>query len=225
MQTIIFLLMAVLHGIAFFLMTRLFIQNRKSYTLLAVLASFGLFYDNLIVGIGTFIGEGALLENLNAFRFYGHALLTPLLIIFAYGVMRQLTGKYSRIWHSIFCILAVVMIGMGIMADVFNLSLVPMAENGSLRYVNELSEGPPIPSIITIIVMIVVGLIVWRRVGWMWLAIASIIMFVMAAAGASNVTLTNIGEVIFVAGIIATDYHIHNRTPQNIASEPEMVTA
>lgn len=209
MQTILFLVMAGFHAVAFFFIVKLLMQNLSSYTLLAVIASSGLLYDNLIVGIGTFIGEGTLLENLNAVRFFSHALLTPLLIIFAYGVIRQLVGKgkYDRIWHSVFCILAVAMIAMGI-SDISNLSLVPLAENGSLRYINAASEGPPIPSIITIIVMIIAGLIVWRKAGWMWLAIASIIMFVMAAAGASNTSLTNIGEVIFVAGIVATDYHM-----------------
>ena len=211
MQSLIFLIMSAVHAVALFFIVKLAMRNRVSYSLLASLVVFGLFYDNLIVAIGQYIGEGDLLRNLNALRFYSHAILTPLLIIFAYGVIRQLLGKgkNDRIWHSVFCLLAVGMIAMGIMADVVNLSLVPMTENGSLRYVNEASEGPPIPSIITIIVMIVVGLIAWRKVGWMWLALGSIVMFVMAAAGANNTMLTNIGEVVFVIAIVATDYRIH----------------
>lgn len=214
MQTIIFLGMAVLHGIALFLIAKLFLKNKKSYTLLATFAIAGLFYDNLIVGIGRFIGEGSLLETLNAGRFYSHAIVTPLLIIFAYGVIRQTVakGQYDRILHSLFCLLAVAMIAMSVMSEIINLSLVFLVENGVERYVNAASEGPPIPSIITIIVMIIAGIYIWRKVGWAWLALGSIVMFVMAGAGVNNTLLTNIGEVVFVTVIVMTDYAIQQES-------------
>ena len=211
MFTVIYFVMAAMHAVAFYFILRLFLRERVSYTLIATLTIFGLFYDNLIIGLGNFIGEGGLLETLNAIRFYFHALITPLMIIFAYGVIRQVMGKgkNDKIWHSVFCILAVVMLALGAMTDVINLSLIPEIENGTLRYVNDASEGPPIPAIITIIVMIIVGIFMWRHASWPWLAIGSIVMFVAAALGVNNVILSNLGEVVFAVAIVTMDYRVH----------------
>ena len=205
-----------------FFIFKLFLSNRVSYTLIATGTIFGLFYDNLIIGLGSFIGEGGLLETLNAGRYYIHALITPLMIIFAYGVIRQIMGKgkYDKIWHSAFCILAVAMLAMGAMSDVINLSLVPEIENGTLRYVQEVSAGPPLPAIITIIVMIIVGVFMWRHTSWPWLAVGSIIMFIAAALGVNNVILSNLGEVVFAIAIVTMDYRVHRDD-----NPPELATA
>lgn len=80
MLTIIYFVMAGLHAVILFFMLKLFLSNRVSYTLIATGTIFGLFYDNLIIGVGSFIGEGGLLEILNAGRFYIHVLITPLKI-------------------------------------------------------------------------------------------------------------------------------------------------
>lgn len=220
MLTIIYFVMAGLHAVILFFMLKLFLSNRVSYTLIATGTIFGLFYDNLIIGVGSFIGEGGLLEILNAGRFYIHVLITPLMIIFAYGVIRQVIGKgkYDRIWHSAFCILAVAMVALGVMTDVIGMSLVPELENGTLRYVHEVSSGPPLPAIITIIMMIIVGIFMWRHASWPWLAVGSIIMFVAAGAGVNNVILSNLGEVVFAIAIVTMDYRVHRDDNPEIAT-------
>ncbi|MEO1288308.1 MAG: hypothetical protein AAFV93_11110 [Chloroflexota bacterium] len=226
MQTILYFMLAGIHAIAFISIARLYLSERISYTLIATLTVLGLFYDNLIIGLGSFIGEGSLLKLLNSGRFYIHALVTPLLIIFAYGVLQQLLdkNKYDKIWHSAFCVLAVVMVVLGSISDIFNLTLIAKFEAGTLRYINDATHGPPIPAIITIVVMIIVGFVIWRYVGWSWLALGSIVMFVAAAVGASSNLIANIGEVVFVLAIVATDYRIHRQVASPLVIESHVTT-
>lgn len=47
------------------------------------LVGLGLVYDNALIAVGKFIGEGTLLEALNLARYWSHAFLTSLLILFA----------------------------------------------------------------------------------------------------------------------------------------------
>ncbi len=210
MLTFLYFVMTVIHLIALYFIFKLFMQNRKSYTLLAMLAIIGLAYDNLIIGIGQFIGEGSLLAGLNAIRFYTHALITPLLIIFAFGVLRQIGISWAsiKVAHSLFCLLATILIVMGVQTDIINLVLIPEIEQDTLRYVNDASSGPPIPAIITIIVMIIVGIIVSRKIQWHWLVLGSIIMFVASAIGFNAIVVSNMGEVIFALAIVGIDYRV-----------------
>ena len=54
---------------------------------LLVLAA--LVFDNLIIGIGKFIGDGPLLEGLNLARFWIHAFVTPVLAAWALHALRR----------------------------------------------------------------------------------------------------------------------------------------
>lgn len=223
MLTPLFFLMALIHLISSFFILRLLGRNRKSYTLIAAATIVALTYENSVVALGSFIGEGTFLELLNTGRFYLHALLMSLLIIFAFGVARQIGIRWAqgKIAHALFCILATVLVLFAIQRDIINLSLVAEIEQDTLRYVNADSAGPPIPAILTIIVMAIIGGFVWRKIGWPWLAVGSIIMFVAAGAGASILALSNLGEVIFVIAIVATDYRIHRQ----LQDEPDESTS
>lgn len=55
-----------------------------------------LVYDNLIIGIGRWIGEGALLEGLNLARFWIHAAITPLLVAWALHAIRRAGFGWAR---------------------------------------------------------------------------------------------------------------------------------
>jgi hypothetical protein len=208
MVTAVYIIMSIIH--LFFLVAgiRLFLQNRSIYTLMAMLVIAGLFYDNFIIGIGRFIGEGSFLQTLNAGRFYMHALFTPLLIMFAIATAQRLGINWAqKRWvFAVFGVLTLLMIAVGVNADIINLSLVPEAEAGTLRYINANTEGPPIPAIVTVIVMIVVGGFIWRLHKWSVLFFGSLLMFIASGAGASILLVGNIGEILFSGSIVRTDY-------------------
>ncbi len=210
MMTALFLGMAVIHLVFCALGFRLFWHAREqglkpSYMLMALLPMVGLIYDNAIVGLGGFIGEGDLLKNLNAVRYITHALLTPLLIIFAFGVARRagIGWAQTRAMHTAFCILAVAMMAIGGYMDIVRLSLEPANEAGLLRYVNVGVKGPPIASIITILAVIVVGVFLWRQAKSPWLALGSVVMFFAAMVGVRVIGVANMGEVVMVGGILS----------------------
>ena len=175
-------------------------KMKGSYALLLLLVLAGLFYDTLIIGIGSFIGAGDLLKTLNAGRFYVHALLTPTMMIFGFGVLRKAGVKWAqgKTAHIILCVITTLLIGLGAYSDILQLDLQTKTVADTLRYVNEGGmKGPPIPAILTIIFLIVAGISLWRNTGWMWLASGGILMFIAAGAGMGDMFyIGNLGEVI-----------------------------
>lgn len=223
MGNIIYVVMGIIHVILLVLALQLFSRNHSPYTLISAAVIAGLAYDNLIIGFGTAIGEGTVLEILNVGRYVLHALATPLLIMFALHVARVvgLGWAQTRTAFIGFALLTGAMVLLGVYEDLISMNIVPVLEDGALRY-SPVESSPPIPSIITVIVMIVVGLLVWwraRDIKWPWLCIGAVIMFVAAAAGAGILVVGNIGEVIFSASIVGTDYRINKYQEQNSVAE------
>jgi len=182
--------------------------KKNSYVWLLLLVLAGLFYDTLIIGIGKFIGEGEVLKTLNAGRFYIHALLTPTMMIFGFGVLRKAGVQWAqgKIAHGIVCGFATLLILTGAYSDILKLDLQTKIVSDTLRYINEGGiKGPPVPAILTIIFLIVAGISLWRNTGWMWLAVGAITMFIAAGAGIGNMFyLGNIGEVILGIANVTT---------------------
>ncbi len=186
------------------------VQVRKFfnwYALLVLIVVYGLAYDNLVVAAGGALGEGTLLKALNTPRFWVHALFTPAMMISAFGALRKTGSKFaqSKVWHIIICTLATALTVLGSYIDILNLDLVFSPEGGVTKYSNafELMKGPPIPAVVTILVVLIFGIIMWRNVKWKWLFVGSLLMFI-AAPMASMPFFQNVGEIAFAAGLVTT---------------------
>ncbi|HNC91885.1 MAG TPA: hypothetical protein PL000_23430, partial [Anaerolineales bacterium] len=123
----------------------------------------------------------------------------------------RMTGSafaQSKVWHIIICVLATALITLGSYIDILNLDLVFSPEGGVTKYSNafELMKGPPIPAVVTILVVLVFGVIMWRNAEWKWLFVGSLLMF-LAAPMASMPLFQNVGEVAFAAGLVTTQIH------------------
>lgn len=177
------------------------------YAVLVLIVVFGLAYDNLAIASGSLFGAGALTKALNAVRFWVHALFTPAMMIAAFGALRMTGSSFaqSKGWHIVICVLATALIMLGSYTDVINLNLVLEQESGVLKYVNdfEFLKGPPIPAVVTILVVMAFGIVMWRNVKWAWLFVGALIMFI-AAPMASMPVFQNIGEIAFAAGLVTT---------------------
>ena len=197
MLTAVYLIMSALFV---FLVWQVSNIKRNSYVWLLLLVLAGLFYDTFIIAIGKFVGEGDLLKTLNAGRFYVHALLTPTMMIFGFGILRKAGVKWaqSRTTHIVICVFTTLLIALGAYSDILRLDLQTKVVADVLRYTNEGGiKGPPLPAILTIIFLIVAGISLWRNTGWMWFAIGGILMFIAAGAGMGDMFyIGNIGEVI-----------------------------
>jgi hypothetical protein len=196
-------------GLSMLVLGGLALRRREAVggaALLVALICLGLAYDNLAVAVGRLLGFGGTLEAVSAPRFWIHALLTPLLII-ACGMLAARLGvgwAASRPAAVAGGVLVVALIALGVVEDVAKLELAPTEYADLVRYTNEGSEGPPIPSIVTILVLFALGVAVWRTAGSPWLCLGSLTMFVAAAAGSSHVWVANLGELALQVSIVAT---------------------
>jgi len=206
MQNIIFLVVGLIQLIIAFIGTRNVLKHFSWYAVLVLIVVYGLAYDNLSIASGAVFGVSETTRLLNVPRYVIHALFTPGMMIAAWGILRWKGVKWAgnRLWHSLVCGLATALILLGSYVDILNLTLVPNETNGVVRYVNDfhLFRGPPIPAVLTIIVVLVLGGVVWRKFKWPWMFVGALLMFFGAAAPV--ILLQNIGEIAIAAGLVTT---------------------
>lgn len=152
-----------------------------SFIYLIILA---LIYDNGIIGLGKWIGEGPLLETLNLMRFWTHAFLTPLLVLFAIGTLKESGISWAqKKWVSIAGIIyTIILIGIEIWLETFQLTLKAEEEYGVLRYVSaEESSGPPVMILLVTLILIVASAILWKKTKWAIFFIGAVVMTIGSA--------------------------------------------
>lgn len=219
MQSIIHLTMSAILAFHLWMTFKTYRQNKEVWTLALFAVIFGLVYDNFALGLGRFVGEGEMLKALNAPRYWIHALFTPLMIIFAWYVAKRAgLGWAQKIGgYALFGTLTLIMIGIGVNEDILKLELGFAQESDVLRYRNLSTKGPPIPAIVAILTMVIVGvLLAWKK-KWPWLAIGAILMFVFTAGDRMLPDIfTNIGEISLALGALATDrrFTLHRKEMQ-----------
>jgi hypothetical protein len=222
----LFLGYAVLHLVMWLWGWRLWSQTGRPTALLLVLVgSTLLFYDNLRIGIGRFIGQGELLYALSVPAFAWHWSVLPLLVIAA-GSLARLAGfswAANRLVMGAFCVVAVLLSALDI-PSIFSMQLYPACLADTLRYTTRVAEaqlcpgselvissGPgPLVAIATNIVVLALGIGLWVRRGWPWLAAGAGTMFIAAGAFASSnwsLPIANFGELCFTLSYITSCAH------------------
>ncbi len=204
MMTIYYLAVAAIQVFLGILLLRLWRKSRSVYVIFPFIVICGIIYDNLIIGLGSYIGEGELLKALNAPRFIIHAFFTPCMMIFAIGVARRCGVGFAqkKSAHLIICLFTTAMIALGVYHEVFHLTLIPAAENGTLRYINEMAQRPPIPAVLTIIVVMILAIFVWIKTKKPWYFLGTLLMFIFAPMAAKFVWAGNFGEIFMNLGSV-----------------------
>ena len=198
--------------------------KRVAGVLILQVVLFSLIYDNLIISVGGLLGEGDLLERLNLGRFVLRAVFTPLLMVTVVEFAARGSVKWAKNFISriIIGFATVSLMGLGIFLNVFASSeLVPESFSGTLRYA-QIPAAPPIPTILTILVVIIFGALIWRAVKWPWVFAGGLIMFIGSAVPISLVgPVVNSGvEVLLMWSLIATANRLD--TPDYSLSESEL---
>jgi hypothetical protein len=201
MLTLYYIAVAVIQAILFLVLLRLWKKSGSIYAIFPLIVIAGIIYDNLIIGLGAYIGEGDLLKWLNVPRFVIHAFFTPLIMIFGFGVARRCGVGFaqSKTAHIVICVFATLMVLLGIYEELFKMNLVPIAEDGTLRYKNDPSS-PPLPAIATIVVAMILGIFVWIKTKKPWYFLGSLGMFVFAPLAPKFVWAGNLGEIFMNLG-------------------------
>lgn len=174
---------------------------------LLVLAA--LVYDNLIIGVGRFLGDGSLLYSLNLARFWIHAAVTPVLVAWAlHALKRAGFGWAQGAGFQTFSIVATLgLVVLEYLTELRGLRIVPRDEYGTLSYTNALpADGPPLMVLIVAAVLIVVGGMIWRKQGWPWLFVGAVVMTLGSAVEfpIESAAATNAFELLLLASIVAT---------------------
>lgn len=115
------------------------------WTSVVYLVVLALIYDNGIIAIGKWIGEGNTLENLNLARYWSHGLITPLLVLFSVGTLKESGVRFAqKKWVSLIAVLyTIAAIVVEFVTEISGLELEPEKEFGVLRYVSvEEGSGP-----------------------------------------------------------------------------------
>jgi hypothetical protein len=195
---------------------RLWSRRHSIGALTLALPIAALVWDNAVVGLGSFIGEGTLLTALTYPRFVGHALLTPIWIVTAYEFARRdgvpwLQGRGARAgaW-----LLYGAMVAIGSVASLVLLRLEPVRGGGLVYYTNAGGlPGPPAPAIVMVVTVLVAGALLLRRSGWPWMLAGGAFMFVAAAVPARLVGfwLSNTGEVALGLALVLTERFLQSR--------------
>ena len=102
----------------------------------------GLIYDNVMIGIGSFIGEGDTLRSLSMLRFWFHALFTPTLVLFAYGVAKYSTITWAKNLLPAFFLLTTFALISYEIIETITQRMEVVREYGIVRYTLVGSSGP-----------------------------------------------------------------------------------
>ena len=169
---------------------------------------FGMFYDNLVQGIGNWFIEADWYQAANVPRFVLHSLVLPFLTLFALSVMRSADVKMaSNSFFVGFCwVFTLVALGYGFNHEVVQLELGPKPAMGILK-MGSISGVPPIATILTNILILPMAAAVWKVSGWKWFFLGALFIFLLnGATGAQpwGFLVGNFAEVVFVIALLAT---------------------
>lgn len=210
MDTIIFLAFAVAYLALILFLGKGHKKIRLSSVLFLVLIA--LVYDNLIIGIGRFIGEGDLLEKLNFGRFWIHALITPTLIIFSIAILHE-TGvawAKSKIAIALAGLLFLVAIVIEFTTELNGLTIAPDEAYGALSYSSvEEATGPPLMILVVLVALLIAAVTLTKRFKWWWFLIGVVFMTIGSAVpiDVPSNAITNLFELFLLFTLVLTQKH------------------
>ncbi|TCJ97098.1 hypothetical protein [Nocardia alba] len=187
---------------------------RAPRVLLLGVVGLGIAYDSAVFGLGALIGEGTVLHGLSVGRFVGHALLTPLLVLWAVDRV----GASVR-WRRAAVVLTVILVGWGLIGELAHLRLVPRRFADTLRYAGE-TPAVPIPALVVTVVLLAAGTILWRADGLRFPLLGIALLVVASGAAALCPPLGNVGEAIMLAALVGAELVLSGRNSSDSGKGP-----
>jgi hypothetical protein len=227
MITLGYLVITVMCLIVLAYAIKLWRDQRDAFSLLILIPLMFLWLDNFTIATGRFIGEGNFLTLFNYLRYYWHWQMLPLLIIVAGMLLRRAGFSFAenKLVMSLFCLTAVGFMILDV-PYIFEVEFYPACYGETFRLVASVPEWQicdptnpppeglsvsPLPAISVNVALLIVGIAIWVRHGFPWLALGCGFMFV--AAGLSQLPgfyygplLGNFGEPILNGGLLAAAF-------------------
>lgn len=165
------------------LIFRRYTKGKNILHLLSGAITVGLFYDALILALGTVLREGPVLMGLSQVRFVSHGALIPLIFLICDYALDLKGIPMKAVW-----IFTGILIVLGI-AEGFAVQLELRTVAGICRYAS--GEGTPgwadaisgLLSYGTVVPLMIVGIVVWAKQKTPRLFLAGFLMFAFSALG------------------------------------------
>jgi hypothetical protein len=176
---------------------------------------FGMCYDNLFQALGPYaIGFDWYLP-LNYPRYILHAEVLPFLTLFSLSIMRSAEIKVAeKPWLQIFCVLfTAASLVYGLWHEVWLLDLVVTENLGHTKLSSD-SELPPIATILTNLLVLLMAAAVWRVAHWRWFFLGALFIFLVNGATASmagGFVAGNMAVIVFIIALLKTYWHFNPR--------------
>lgn len=184
-------------------------QDLARWTSVIYIVILPLIHDNLLLATGKWIGEGELLESLNFSRFCLHALITPLLVMYSIGTLRESGIEWAKKkWLVLLGILyTFALIVLEFSIEVMGLELEVVKEYGVISYSNvEEATGPPIMVLLVTLILIAASAILWKNTKWPVFFIGAVVMTIGSAVpiNLDSGAVTNAFELFLIFTLIWT---------------------
>jgi hypothetical protein len=236
MYNLLFLVFAALQAALFVWLLRLWRRTRAPATAVLLVPQFFLIWDNLRVVSGAVLGHGPLLYALSWPAFWSHWMTGCWLIIASGSILRLAGFEFARQrWvMGAFCLVAVALMAHDL-PYFWTRDIYPVCELGLIRYSGAVSEVSrcsvdqalvasdfPLAPVVTCLVVIGSGALLWLRRGFPWMALGAIGMLLTAALPALRAhKIDNFGEVLIVLGATLAIARFARATPR---AEPRAPT-
>lgn len=182
-------------------------RSAGAFALLLPIAT--VWYDNMMIALGSYIGAGPTLEALTIPRFAGHAMFTAIWIVAAVSFALR-AGAFAAHKRAV-TIGSWVLYGTMVVIGLFNEVIFfkgELVSEGDVIYYTNVGRlfTPPPPSLTMLVVVLICGAIVLWRTRWPWMLLGALpvpLSQFMSGDGAAFL-LVNSGEVIMSASLVAT---------------------
>ncbi|MBK8020763.1 MAG: hypothetical protein IPK19_04870 [Chloroflexi bacterium] len=199
------------------LTARIWLRTRSVGTLMMLLVNAALIYENGVLALGVVIGHGPLLESLSWLRFIGYAAFPPLLVISGLDMARRsgVTWAGDRRVRIGGWVVAAALIVLGLAVEVFGRALEPRVMNGVVRYMWMTKGIPPMAVILMTLMLIGIGLALWRQTRFAGLFVGSLLLLVGNGLAAGKYVLGSGIEMAFMTVLLYCEVWVLHPQPRS----------
>lgn len=186
---------------------QLYLHSRNVGTLMTLVVSAAMVYENGILALGVLIGHSPLLEALSWLRFIGYAVIPPLLVISGLEMASRVGVGWAQrpVVKRGAWLLALALAASALFVEVIGRQLEPRILNDVVRYMWVNKGVPPLAVILMNAALIGFGFAMWRKAHYPLLLLGSVLLFVGDGLAAGKYVIGSGVELAFMVFIIVSE--------------------